>query len=150
MLNVSIANVELESFSVDTFPRVVIAGSGLVIRLRNETLPPNVPPLIQVKSFTVHCGIMDLIARPRRFKRVELQGLVINIPPGGLKKDSSQNPLSGAASDPNSEIVRKATNRKHPEEAPIVVDESSPMARCFASSRDEKASNRKSLRFTRC
>lgn len=117
------SDIELESFSVDTFPRVVIAGSGLVIKLRNENLPPNVPPFIQIKSFTVHCGIFDLMRRPRRFKRVQLEGLVINIPPGGLKKDKSQNPLAQSAEDPNSEIYRKATNPKHPEEAPIVVDE---------------------------
>lgn len=117
------SDVELESFSVDTFPRVVIAGSGLVIRLRNEKLLPNVPPLIQIKSFTVHCGIMDLLGRPRRFKRVDLEGLVINIPPGGLKKDKSQNPLSGTLSNENDEIVKKATNPKRPDEAPIVVDE---------------------------
>jgi hypothetical protein len=117
------SDVELESFSVDTFPRVVIAGSGLVIKLRNEKLPPNVPPLIQIKSFTVHCGILDLVRRPRRFKRVELEGLVINIPPGGLKKDRGQNPLSGLGSDQDREIVRKASNPKHPDEAPIVVDE---------------------------
>jgi hypothetical protein len=117
------SEVELESFSVDLFPRVVIAGSGLVIKLRNETLPPNVPPLIQVKNFTVHCGLFDLMRRPRRFKRVELEGLVINIPPGGLKKDKTQNPLVQGGADENSEIYRKATNPKRPEEAPIVVDE---------------------------
>jgi AsmA-like protein len=117
------SDVELESFSVDTFPRVVIAGSGLVIRLRNDKLPPNVPPLIQIKSFTVHCGLADLLRRPRRFKRVVLEGLVINIPPGGLKKDKGQNPISGALSDEDAKIIKKATNPKHPEEAPIVVDE---------------------------
>jgi hypothetical protein len=120
------SDVELEAFSVDTFPRVTIRGYGLVIKLRNANLPPDVPPFIQIKSFTVHCGIMDLIHRPRRFKHVTLEGLVINIPPGGLKKDANNNPLIGApqaSSDANAEIVRKASNKKHPEEAPIVVDE---------------------------
>ena len=117
------SDVELESFSVDMFPRVVIAGSGLVIKLRNEKLPSNVPPLIQIKSFTVHCGLMDLMSRPRKFKRVQLEGLVINIPPGGLKKDSGQNPITSALKSQDSEIVRKASNPKHPEEAPIIIDE---------------------------
>jgi hypothetical protein len=117
------SDVELESFSVDTFPHVVIVGSGIVIKLRSQNVAANVPPLIQIKTFTVHCGLLDLVGRPRRFKRVELEGLVINIPPGGLKKDASQNPIANALEDQNREIVRKATNPKHPEEAPIVIDE---------------------------
>ncbi len=78
------SNVELDSFSVDLFPAVTVRGAGLKIRLRRVT-DPSIPPLIVIDSFTVHCGIVDLLRRPRRFKHVTLEKLVVNIPPGGLK-----------------------------------------------------------------
>jgi hypothetical protein len=87
------SSVELKAFSVDFFPAVTVRGSGLTLRLR--TVPdPAVPPLIQIDSFTVHCGIVDLLRRPRRFKHVTLEGLVVSIPPGGLRKDG--NPITGS------------------------------------------------------
>jgi len=75
------SHVELEAFSVDLFPAVAVQGTGLTIRLRTVT-DPSVPPLIQIESFTVHCGIIDLLRRPRHFKHVTLERLVVNIPPG--------------------------------------------------------------------
>src|SRR4051794_9916669 len=66
------SDVELRSFSVDTYPTVTIHGEGLVVRLRGAG---NVPPLIQIDGFTVYCGIMDLLHKPRRFKHVTLEGL---------------------------------------------------------------------------
>ena len=75
------SEVELSAFSVDTFPTMTIRGDSLVIRHRGRR---DVPPLVSVKSFTVTGGILDLIRRPRRFRTVTLDGLEINIPPGGL------------------------------------------------------------------
>ena len=76
------SQVELESFSVDAFPSVTIRGQKLILRHRGRH---DVPPLVQIEAFTVECGFLDLLRRPRRFKRVTLEGLVINIPPGGLR-----------------------------------------------------------------
>src|SRR5687767_9410801 len=58
------SHVELKAFSVDLFPAVTVQGSGLTLRLRNVT-DPAVPPLIEIEGFTVHCGIVDLLRRPR-------------------------------------------------------------------------------------
>jgi hypothetical protein len=91
------SDVELRAFSVDTFPTVTIRGEGLVLQLRGRPSGQEVPPLIQIESFTVHCGIIDLFRRPRRFKHVTLDRLVVSIPPGGLGKQ--QNPVASAASD---------------------------------------------------
>jgi AsmA-like C-terminal region len=91
------SDVELRTFSVDTFPTVTIRGEGLVLKLRGLPSGPNVPPLIQIESFTVHCGIIDLFRRPRRFRHVTLDRLVVNIPPGGLR--NQQNPVADAATD---------------------------------------------------
>ena len=104
------SHVELEAFSVDLFPVVTVQGTGLTLRLRTVA-DPAVPPLIQIDSFTVHCGIVDLLRRPRRFKHVTLEGLVVNIPPGGLKKNG--NPVASGFS-------RKEDS---PKESPIIVDE---------------------------
>jgi hypothetical protein len=127
------SNVELDSFSVDLFPAVTVHGAGLRIRLRQIT-DPSIPPLIAIDSFTVHCGIIDLLRRPRRFKHVSLEKLVINIPPGGIKGErrdddqpnsrreaSTAPPSAGAppAPPPPSNRGRKDSRT----ESPIVVDE---------------------------
>jgi hypothetical protein len=108
------SDVELTAFSVDLFPTVTVWGSGLTLRLRNVT-DPAVPPLIQIDSFTVRCGLVDLLRRPRRFKHVTLEKLVINIPPGGLGKTG--NPIADTARDTE---PRASGDRR---ESPIIVDE---------------------------
>jgi uncharacterized protein involved in outer membrane biogenesis len=100
------SQVELESFSVGAFPGVTIRGRKLVLRHRGRT---DVPPLVQIESFTVECSILDLLRRPRRFKRVTLEGLVVNIPPGGLR--GGLTPAKTSAPEDTSFLA-----------APIVVD----------------------------
>jgi hypothetical protein len=80
------SEVELASFSVDTFPTVHITGAELVIRHKRRR---DVPPLVAVKSFTLDGGVVGLFSRPRRFHTVTLTGLQINIPPGFKKAASS-------------------------------------------------------------
>jgi hypothetical protein len=119
------SRVELTAFSVDLFPAVTVRGSGLTIRLRTVT-DPALPPLIAIESFTVHCGFVDLLRRPRRFKHVTLEKLVVNIPPGGLKRGLS--PAGGetakageaAAPAPATESAPAAGERR---ESPIIIDE---------------------------
>jgi hypothetical protein len=104
------SDVDLKAFAVDLFPTVTVRGDGLTLRLRNMT-DPALPPLIQIASFTVHCSLMDLLRRPRRFKHVRLEGLVVNIPPGGFRKTG--NPIA--------QIGRGAGGKNG--ESPIIVDE---------------------------
>jgi hypothetical protein len=111
------SSVELKAFSVDLFPAVSVRGSGLTLRLRTVA-DPAVPPLIQIDSFTVHCGIVDLLRRPRRFKHVTLEGLVVNIPPGGLKKDG--NPIADSRQD--QAPVEKSQGPARKDISPIIVD----------------------------
>ena len=82
------SEVELQSFSVDTFPTVHITGTGLVIRHRGRR---DVPPLVSVGAFAMDGGVLGLFSRPRHFRTVSLTGLQINIPPGGLKGVSKGN-----------------------------------------------------------
>jgi hypothetical protein len=102
------SDVELQSFSVDLVPRVVVQGFGRALRLRGQ--PAAVPPLIEIKGFTVHTSLIDMMRRPRRFRLVTLDGLVVNIPPGGLKKQG--NPIGDAMKGGGSSA-----------KAPIVIDE---------------------------
>jgi AsmA-like C-terminal region len=121
------SRVELNGFSVDLFPAVVVRGDGLTLRLRG-TGDPSLPPLIQIQSFTVHCGLIDLLRRPRRFKHVTLEGLVVNIPPGGLKRNGGATaasrggtPVASSGDNPvASGLSRMDEDRP---ESPIIVDE---------------------------
>lgn len=116
------SDVELQYFSVDLFPTVVVYGEGLTVRLRNVA-QPSIPPLIQIQSFTVHCGIFDLLRRPRHFKHVTLEKLVINIPPGGLGKANKPNggDAPGSANEGESDGARNPDGSRV--ESPIIVDE---------------------------
>ena len=104
------SEVELTAFSVDTFPTVTIRGGALVIRHRGRR---DVPPLVSVKSFTVTGGIFDLLVRPRRFRTVTLDGLEINIPPGGLsmKRGDPQPATTQAGVGPSPLIVERLFSR---------------------------------------
>jgi len=123
------SDVSLEAFSVDTFPTVVVSGQGLVIRHRTQEASQ--APLISIASFTVHCNVMDMLRRPRRFRTVTLEGLVVNIPPGGLKirRGGSDGPAAGR---PATELTpppapsaadQAAAREENDGESPIIVDE---------------------------
>ena len=73
-------DVELQAFSVDLFPSVTVRGEGLVVRLRGHG---HEPPLITLQSFVIRGGLLGLSSRPRKFRDMTLQGLEINVPPGG-------------------------------------------------------------------
>jgi hypothetical protein len=104
------SEVELTAFSVDTFPTVTIRGEGLVIRHRGRR---DVPPLVSVKSFTVQGGILGLLSRPRRFRTVTLDGLAINIPPGGVKGNRAESAGSedSDAAEPSRLVVERLLSR---------------------------------------
>ena len=101
------SEVELQAFSVDTFPTVDIRGEGLVIRLRGAR---DVPPLVKIQSFQITGGMFGLVTRPRRFRTVTLNGLEINIPPGGADFKAHY----GKAADPGSP--------DQPSSSPIHID----------------------------
>ena len=94
------SDVELQWFSVDTFPTVDVRGSGLVVRLKGAG---NVPPLIKIDSFVITGGVFGLLSRPRRFRTVTLQGLEINIPPGGADFRGRRVDAPGPDADPPSD-----------------------------------------------
>jgi hypothetical protein len=72
------ADVELESFAVETFPTLRIYGDNLKLRLKGQQQPA---PFIEIRHFEVSGGLFGLLRKQRRFTSVELAGLRITIPP---------------------------------------------------------------------
>jgi hypothetical protein len=54
---------------------------------------------VTVDAFSMNGGIFGLLSRPRRFRTVNLKGLSINIPPGGLKGTSTGTDVPSAGDD---------------------------------------------------
>ena len=72
------ADVQLESFTVDSFPTLRIHGDNLKLRLKGQQQPA---PFIEIRHFEVTGGLFGLLRKQRRFRSVELAGLQITIPP---------------------------------------------------------------------
>jgi hypothetical protein len=83
------SDVELESLRVSMLPRLRVAGTGVVLRHRGRT---DVPPLIAIPSFSAEATLWGLLGEPLRLSRVHLEGLEINIPPGGMSIDDKPTP----------------------------------------------------------
>ena len=72
------AEVELANFDVKTFPTLRIHGDNLKLRLKGQQQPA---PFIEIRHFEVSGGLFGMLRKQRRFTKVELDGLVITIPP---------------------------------------------------------------------
>jgi len=76
------SDVELGDLRLRVFPRLRAEGSKLIIRERGRT---DVPPLISVDTFHVDADLIGLMRK--RVAHVQLDGLDIEIPPGGKHDD---------------------------------------------------------------
>ena len=103
----STARCELQFFSVDLFPTVTVRGEGLSVRLRGHD---DVPPLFKIRSFTITGGLFGLLSRPRRFTSIALDGLEINIPPGGPDFKRALQPRRQSRTRPISRRRRPSTS----------------------------------------
>jgi hypothetical protein len=81
------SQVELKSFRVSVFPHVGIHGESLVLRHKGRT---DVPPLISIKAFSAGAGLWGLLRKPLRIHEARLEGLEIQVPPGGLEPDDEE------------------------------------------------------------
>ena len=109
------SDVTVERLRVSLLPRLRVAGEGVVFRQDGRR---DVPPLVQVESFTATANLAGLLGDPLRLQRVHLAGLQVNIPPGGLDMDDdageqeaarpspgAQAPVDASADDGTSPIV---------------------------------------------
>ena len=101
------SHVDVQTLSVSIFPRPRLSGTGLVLRHKNRT---DVPPLVSVASFSAEAAVFGFFAHPLRLSRVDIEGLEINIPPGGMHIDSD------AGDHPD-----QSGNTKPQKRSPIVI-----------------------------
>jgi hypothetical protein len=82
------SQVELGALHARLWPRLGITGENLSIHFHNRT---DVPPLIHVEKFAFNLGILGVFRAPRHIADVQLQNMVITIPPRqpGEQKDPS-------------------------------------------------------------
>jgi hypothetical protein len=76
------AEVELGDITLRLIPGLHAEAKGLIIRYQGRR---DVPPLIAVDTVSIDADLVGLWRR--HVARVDLGGLAINIPPGGVRKD---------------------------------------------------------------
>jgi hypothetical protein len=81
------SQVQLETLTVSLLPRPRLAGRGLVLRHKHRT---DVPPLVTIASFSGNAGLMALLSDPVTVSNIHLEGLEINVPPGGMSLDDDE------------------------------------------------------------
>jgi hypothetical protein len=76
------SETEIATLQVALFPQPAVSGTGLVVRYKGRR---DVAPLISIKSFAATATIPGLMFERLRLKTIDLEGLEIRVPPGGLK-----------------------------------------------------------------
>ena len=75
------SEVQVQTLTVSFLPRPRLSGRGLVLRHKYRT---DVPPLVTIASFSGEASLVGLLSDPVRISTIRLEGLEINVPPGGL------------------------------------------------------------------
>lgn len=98
------SEVQLETLSVSLFPTPRLSGRGLVLRHKHRT---DVPPLVTIASFSGEAGLVGLLSDPVRISNIHLEGLEINVPPGGLSlnDDEPNDPSKSDQPDKTSPLI---------------------------------------------
>jgi hypothetical protein len=76
------SEVQLETLTVSLLPRPRLSGRGLVLRHKQRT---DVPPLVTIAAFSGEAGLVGLLSDPISVSNIRLEGLEINVPPGGMR-----------------------------------------------------------------
>ena len=76
------SETEIATLQVSIFPQPEVSGTGLVVRYKGRR---DVAPLISVKTFSASATIPGLIFKQLHLKTIDLEGLEIRVPPGGLR-----------------------------------------------------------------
>jgi hypothetical protein len=79
--------VDLGALQVSLFPRPAVAGERITLRYKERD---DIPPLLEVGSFSSTAGLLGLWRRPLHLRTVELDRLDIRIPAGGLNPGNSR------------------------------------------------------------
>src|SRR5215218_6163268 len=74
-------SVQIAALRVSVFPRLRIAGDGVVIHRGDAA---GLPPLIRIRAFSGEAGLFGLLGSSLQIREVRLSGLEVNVPPGGV------------------------------------------------------------------
>jgi hypothetical protein len=98
------SEVQLETLTVSLLPRPRLSGRGLVLRHKHRS---DVPPLVTIASFSGEAGPVGLLSDPVTISKIRLEGLEINVPPGGLSlnDDKPDDPRKSDQRDRTSPLI---------------------------------------------
>jgi AsmA-like C-terminal region len=116
------SETEIATLQVSIFPQPEVSGTGLVVRYKGRR---DVAPLITVKAFSASAAIPGLIFKRLHLKTIDLEGLEIRVPPGGLRGAGLSLPTDG---DPKTQAGTRpadpddAARRPLSTKSPLLID----------------------------
>ena len=113
------SDVELSSLRVSLLPRLRVSSDGVVLRHKGRT---DVPPLVTIASFSAEATLRGLLGRPLRLSRVRVEGLEINVPPGGIDGDDDEDPRRPPQTDAPRDEPPQAPDDE-PAASPLIVED---------------------------
>jgi hypothetical protein len=93
------SEVELKSLELHLWPRIHATGEGLTLRLHGRT---DIPPMVEVRRFTIDTGLRDVWSGPKRVRRLRLEGLRITVARGMGRPRGAFDSKSGDSKSGNS------------------------------------------------
>jgi hypothetical protein len=110
------SETQLDTLQVSIFPQPEVRGTGLVVRHKGRH---DVAPLISIKSFSASASLPGLMFKQLHLKTIDLEGLEIRVPPGGLKgaslskdDDGKDDEAKGGKDAPDAKDGQVATDAK--------------------------------------
>lgn len=97
------SDLEYSRFDVRVLPSIHVEIENLVFRHHGRR---DVPPVIEIRRFNATAGLLQMIRSPRHVRRIDLDGLVVTVPPRREQKKEDR------ASAPETK-----------QRSPVVVDE---------------------------
>ncbi len=84
------SHVELDDLQVSVIKGLAVTGKGLRIFAPDDVVAAGAKdPLIAVQQFDFHARLMGLFLKPTHVGAVQVQGLVINIPPKSMRQQNA-------------------------------------------------------------
>jgi len=96
------SRVDVEALTVSVLPRARITGRGLVLHHKRRS---DVPPLVTIASFSAEASLFAVLRDPLRLRFVHLEGLEINVPPGGMDIDDADERADKGPAKPSPLVV---------------------------------------------
>lgn len=83
------SDVELKNLNLSLFPTLRASGKGLKLWYHGRK---DIPPMISIESFSLTSEIPNLFSDVKKISHVQLNGLVIQIPPKKIRREGTAKP----------------------------------------------------------